>query len=314
MEQEVFEKCLKKYEGELNVSWDTLATQLNCLSGEILRQRFKRARYKKKLESKVGIKNQNVNANILLLDIETAPIVCFTWKLFDTVLRPESVIHDWFILSWSAKWLFDSNIMADVLSSQETKDKDDLRIVLGIWELVNKADIVITHNGNRFDLKKLNTRFAFHKLNPPSHYASIDTFQVSKSNFGFSSNSMNFINGFLGIHQKTETNFDLWKRCYDGEDKALKDLCEYNKNDVSILEELYVRLRPWIKGHPNLALYMDIEDEICPRCGNTDLTMQDYYYTSLNKYRSFRCEQCGGVGRVKKSELSNAKSKILTRC
>lgn len=311
MEQDVFEKCLKKHKGELNVSWDTLATQLNCLSGEILRQRFKRAR--KKLESNNRIQSPAAGAKVLLLDIETAPMVCFAWKLFDTVLRPESVIHDWFILSWSAKWLFDSNIVADVLSSQETKNKDDSRVIIGIWKLIDEADIVITHNGNRFDLKKLNARFAFHKLSPPSNYSSIDTFQVAKNNFGFSSNSMDFINGYLGIHQKTETNFDLWKRCYDGEEKALKDLCEYNKNDVGILEELYVRLRPWIKGHPNLGLYVDSDNEVCPRCGNESLTKIGYYYTTLNVYKSFRCDQCGGIGRSKKSELSSTKSKTLMR-
>ena len=42
-------------------------------------------------------------------------------------------------------------------------------------ELIDKADIVIAHNGDKFDLRKLNTRFLFHELGTPSSYQSIDT-------------------------------------------------------------------------------------------------------------------------------------------
>lgn len=63
-------------------------------------------------------------------------------------------------------------------------------------------------------------------------------------------------------------------------------MSDYNVVDVTILEEIYLKLRPWIKKHPNIGNLMDVNKVSCSICGHTDLeTMTgNYYYTSIGKY------------------------------
>ena len=49
-------------------------------------------------------------------------------------------------------------------------------------------------------------------------------------------------------------------------------MLKYNKRDVTLLEEVYLRIRPWIKGHPNCANYIDSKVPICSNCGSKNLT------------------------------------------
>ena len=75
--------------------------------------------------------------------------------------------------------------------------------------------------------------------------------------------------------------------------------------DVFILEELYVQIRPWIKGHPNMGLYLDgINVEKCGTCGSTDLDWRGKYYTPAGRYRAFRCRSCSATGRSRISDLT----------
>ena len=86
---------------------------------------------------------------------------------------------------------------------------------------------------------------------------------------------------------------------------------QYNQWDVECLEAVYLRLRPWIRNHPNLALYFESDHVVCPNCGSTHLYSDGFYYTTVNKYQVFRCE-CGAVSRVRSSTVkSNLKNNIL---
>ena len=97
---------------------------------------------------------------ILIFDIETMFMTVSVWGIsFKQRIPADNIIEDWNALSWSAKWLFDSEIMSDVLTSEEAIARDDSRILKSIWKLLDESDIVIAHNGDKFDLRKLNARF-----------------------------------------------------------------------------------------------------------------------------------------------------------
>jgi DNA polymerase elongation subunit (family B) len=257
------------------------------------------------------IKNiEKKTPKILLFDIETLPMSVFVWGLYKQRISPDNVISDSCILSWSAKWLFSSEIYSDCLTSREATDKDDTRLIAKIWDLLNSADIVIAHNANGYDIKKLNTRFLVHGFPPPKHYQVIDTLSVLRKNFKISSNSLDYATKFLGLTEKQHPSFDLWKRCYQGDKSAIQEMVSYNQNDVSILEELYVRIRPWITGHPNLGLYVDTNTSVCPNCGSENLKWEGSYVTQCGRYKAFRCE-CGAIGRSRINEMP--KNKLLVR-
>ena len=158
----------------------------------------------------------------------------------------------------------------------------------------------------------LNTRLAFYGLPPLPRFQIVDTYIVAKKEFAFPSNSLKYINRFFGIKQKIENEgFMLWKKCMMGDKKALNNMDEYCQGDVVATEDLYFKLRPYITGHPNLALYFDDVDSRCPNCGSEDLKNEGYYYTPAGKWASLRCVICGSLSRSKNNELSTNKKKSL---
>ena len=245
-------------------------------------------------------------ARILILDIETAPILGYVWGLWNNNLGINQIESDWFCLTWAAKWLFEDKIYSGAVTPKEAIAEDDKRIMKGLWELLNQADIVIAHNGQKFDIPKINTRFVIHGFIPPLPYQQIDTLLHIRRQFGFSSNKLDYVNKLLNLPRKIENEgMPLWVKCRKGDKEAIKIMHDYNVGDITILEETYLRLRPWIKPHPNLGLFiLDTEQHRCPTCGSNDLKDEGKrYYTTANAHTTMRCNNCGATGRKRLSDI-----------
>lgn len=229
---------------------------------------------------------------VLVFDIETLPILAYVWGAWENNLNIDSVVKDWCILAWSAKWLHDDKIISDVLTSKETISRDDKRLMKNAWKLLDAADIVISHNGRQFDLKKIDTRFMFHGMPPPSSYKNIDTLVAARSVFGMTMNKQDYIAKYLGIQRKLETNFQLWVDCDSGNKNSLKIMQNYNIQDILMLENIYLRIREWIPNHPNLANMAQVDG--CPVCMSANYKKIGIYYAAKNRYIEWRC-QCGAI-------------------
>lgn len=248
---------------------------------------------------------------ILIIDIETAPMKAYVWQLWKQDIYIDQIISDWFILSWSAKWLFSDSVMSERLTGDEARSENDERIIRKLWNVLDEADILVAHNGNAFDIPKINTRFLKNGLGPTSYYQQIDTCSIAKKQFGFSSNKLDFLARQFGIGAKHDTDFSLWVSCVNGDDEALRYMETYNRQDVVLLEEVYLKLRPWVKYHPNLALYMDSDNEVCPNCGSEDVRQDGkFYYTPTGKYPTYVCK-CGARSRGRKTVYNKEKGKNL---
>ena len=246
----------------------------------------------------------NRHPKILLFDIETLPIVAYTWNLFKPKLSYNNIIKDWCCLSWAGKWLFSPEVMSDVMTTEEVKNRDDKRIMTGLWDVVDKSDILIAHNCKKFDNKRAKTRFILNGLPPPSPYQQIDTLEITRKEFSFSSNRLDYLGKLMVNKQKIETDYDLWKRCDVGEQEALDYMVKYNREDVNLLEEVYLEIRGWIKSHPNLAVYSEAQDECCPNCGDFNLKENGYYTAPSGRFESLTCGGCGAHSRRRKSVLN----------
>jgi DNA-directed RNA polymerase subunit RPC12/RpoP len=250
---------------------------------------------------------------ILLLDIETAPLRAFVWKLWKQNIYIDQIISEWFMLTWAAKWLLEPGIVSQKLTPDEARSEDDTRIVETLWHLLNQADYVISHNGKTFDIPKIKTRFLLQGLPPTTYYQQIDTKEVARKEFGFSSNKLDHLAKVLGLECKLDTDFSLWKGCLEGNPESLSYMEEYNKHDVEILEEVYLKLRPYIKAHPNYNLFIDSNEPVCPHCGGKELTFVGYYYfTQTGKYRNYRCMSCGALSRERKTVFENSKTILIS--
>lgn len=263
-------------------------------------------------EVKMKEVNQSLTRpNVLILDIETAPLLVRCWGLWKQNINTDAIVKDWFILTWAVKWLNESEVYSGRVTPKEALVGDDGRISNDIWQFVEKADVIIAHNGRRFDMPRLNTRFILNQLGPPAPYAQIDTLDIARRNFAYSSNKLDYINKLFQIDRKMETNFKLWDDCCEGDEVALAMMEAYNKNDVGILEEHYYIVRPWIKSHPNMGLFVEGDGAKCPSCGGTDIRWLDKFYTtSVNKYSCFRCE-CGAIGRSRQTAVGKDERKNI---
>lgn len=258
-------------------------------------------------------KRENGNTvKILFIDIETSPMEVLVWGLYKQRIPVDNVLKDWAILSWSAKWMHEDEIMSEHVSVDEARVRSDRSVLSSLWVLLDKADIVVAHNGIRFDVRKINARFIENGFDSPSPYQVIDTLKISQKNFAFSSHKLVYLMSLLGSKQKGNTTYSLWKRCINGDASALKKMEEYNIQDVVVLEELYLILRPWIKSHANLALFSDGTEPVCPSCGSDDLKWEYKYNTTVSSFPAFRCNSCGAFGRSRFSSLSKEARKNLT--
>ena len=267
-----------------------------------------------KAKELVRSKNQKF-PKVLLLDIETTPLEAYIWQtqVWKAHVSDSQVISKWFMLTWACKWLGSNEIMSMRLTGSEVLEENDRRIVYGLWDLLDQADIVIAHNGDNFDIPNINTRFLVNGLPPTSPYRTIDTLKVAQRQFGFTHNSLNALARVFGFDEKLETDFSLWKRSKNGDDKALEYMEKYNQGDVFLLEEVYMKLRPWVKGHPNVGVYMESEEKVCAICGSDKLVHDGYHVTNTGKYPAYRCAECGSTHtRDRKSVFSLTKKKLVT--
>lgn len=235
-------------------------------------------------------------SRILLYDIETMANLAYVWGKYEQdVVAYE---HEWYMLSFAYKWLGEkqTHVMSLPDFKNFKKDKtDDSALVKELWKLFDEADIIIAHNGNSFDQKKTQARMLVHGLTPPSPYKQIDTKLVAKRYFNFNSNKLDDLGNILGIGRKIQTGgFDLWLGCAAGDMKSWRKMCAYNKQDVILLEKVYLKMRGWIVNHPHVATLID-ERDACPNCGEHKLHKRGFGIRgNLTKVQRFQCQGCGG--------------------
>lgn len=247
---------------------------------------------------------------VLVYDIENAPNLIWAWDTYQT--NAIDIEQHWYMLSFAYKWLGEDetyfvSIYDDPNFVPDTDD--DSYVMRRLLELFNLADVVIAHNGKKFDQKKAQARMFKWGMEPPSPYLEIDTLVESRKYFNLASHSLNNIAKFLGLgHKVQHTGFDLWRRCMKGDPEAWPLMEKYNVQDVDLLEEVYIAMLPWL-GSPgksfavNASLFYE-EGDICtrPGCGGTEFIKDGYRYTKTNKYQAWKCKRCGGKKQSGKAE------------
>lgn len=233
---------------------------------------------------------------ILVFDIETAPITAYTWGLYDQNVGLNQIKDDWYILAWAAKWYGDSaSTVAYMDNSRNSNPQDDRHLVMGLAALIEQADIVITQNGDKFDIKKLNARAAIHGLPPIKVCKSTDTLKESRKVFAFTSHKLEYMTDKLNTKYKKLKHpeypgFELWSEILKGNKHAWVVMKKYCIHDVLATEELYKKIQGWIKTQ-NLACYIDDAKLRC-RCGSTSLSKDGFVYTDAGKFQGYICRDC----------------------
>lgn len=237
---------------------------------------------------------------ILLLDLESAPKVAYVWQFWKQTVHPDMVVADGYLMTAAFKWLNE-----DVTACISTEDEvgNDKNLVVALADVLDKADVVIAHNAKKFDVPLFNARCLIHGVAPPSPYKIIDTLDVARKKFKFDSNKLEYLAMRLGCTPKGKhkkfPGFLLWSECMKGNLEAWKEMVEYNIQDVETLEEVYLKMRPWMDQHPNVANLIGDDTHRCPKCGSIHVQRRGTYTSNVGVYQRFFCNSCHGWSRTR---------------
>jgi DNA polymerase elongation subunit (family B) len=241
---------------------------------------------------------------ILFIDIETSPIVAYTWgpKWETNIIE---FIDQSQILSFSAKWFGGKQITKGLIDYKNYKQNtiNDVEIVKEIHSLLDEADVVVTQNGVSFDHKVINARLIKHGLMPPSPYKMVDTKVEAKRYLRLPSYALDDMGKYFDVGQKlSHEGFGLWKKCMEGDKASWNLMKKYNAQDVLLTEKVYLKIRPFMRTHPNFSTYNDKNN--CPKCGSNKVQSRGYSVNTTAMFQRAQCMNCGGWFRFGKRVLN----------
>lgn len=228
----------------------------------------------------------------LYFDIETSPNIGFFWQSgFKLNIGPQNIITERAIICICYKWEDDKDTHALTWDAKQS----DKKMLQDFIKIVNEADELVGHNGDKFDLAWVRTRCLFYGIDMFPTYQTIDTLKVSRSKFKFNSNKLNYIAGYLGIGSKIKTDFDLWKSIVLKKDQVAMDkMVKYCKMDVVLLEKVHKKLSNHIAVKTHYGVIFGHHKGSCPECGSDDLSIKDRRVLASGVVKLiFRCKTCG---------------------
>lgn len=225
---------------------------------------------------------------ILLYDLETSPILFEGWSLYDP---PSRIVEDWRIICFAYKWLGEDKTHF-VANWHYGNPKNDKPLVKILRDLFDQADVTVAHNGDKFDRRRSTARFIKHNFNPPSPYKTIDTLKVARNHFHFTSNRLNEIAKVLQLPGKIDHHsfFEMWDEIKKGDEKTQRLMKKYNIQDVNLLEQVYLKLRPYMSQHPNVCVLS--QQDGCPKCLSDKVQSRGITANNTGIYQRYYCNDC----------------------
>ena len=180
-------------------------------------------------------------------------------------------------------------------------------MVEGLAELIRKADYVIGHNVDRFDLPVLNTRLIDLRLEPIPPVKTVDTLKIAKRSFRFTYNRLSYLAEFLGLEPKHPMDMADWVSAVKGDRAAIRKMRDYCSQDIEVLEQVFDELAPYAKGLPRFFTAAHEMQRACPYCGEDDFTKvlpSGWHTTNASRFQRYRCETCGKFSRSRSASVN----------
>lgn len=238
------------------------------------------------------LKQVRTNRKRLFFDIETSPNIGLFWEAgYKKNIDYSNIIKERAIICICYKWE-DSKEVGYLTWDSKQCDKKMLQKFI---EIANSADEMVGHNGDKFDLAWIRTRCLFHRIDMFPVYTTIDTLKLSRNKFKFNSNKLDYIAKYLGMGEKINTEFGLWKAIVLNKDKeAMAKMVKYCQQDVRLLEKVYKELSTHIFAKTHYGVIFGEDRGSCPECGSDHLIrmVNRVSATGIKKIQ-FQCKTCG---------------------
>lgn len=236
--------------------------------------------------------------NILYFDIECTPVLGYMWGAYESNLLHKH--EDWRLIGYAYAWN-DGPVKAKYPAAVEqwaydppgpSSLRDDIEkdMTQHCWDLFDKADVIVAHFGDKFDIPKMNAKFATYGLSAPTPSLSIDTKKVASRHFKFTRNNLGELGQDLGLGDKDhipmmELQFDI----IFGRNgvKPWNTMKKYNKRDVDLLRDVFNVLRPFARLPVNSSTG-------CVHCGSYSYQARGNRRTKAGmQYTQYQCNDCG---------------------
>lgn len=252
---------------------------------------------------------KEINPKILFLDIETLPMEVYAWDLWNPN-SVEGIKQRATILSIQYKWEHESKAHAfSVLNTLMEFDPSTLRSKkLGktishvredryvLWEfrkLLEEADMVVTQNGKKFDIKWIQGVNRIHGFDPLPEPVHFDTLLKCKSKYKLASYKLDYLAKVFNLpKKKTKTSYGWWINAAAGDVDSINKIVKYGIQDVYVLEALYNKI---VRDFPALIKIDHGIKEVtkCEHCGSKKLRSNGFRFTAQRKYQRLQCDNCG---------------------
>lgn len=197
------------------------------------------------------------------------------------------------ILCIGHKWFKQKNVYVPTILDDAKSMLDDKALVRDFADTWNEADYVVSWFGKRFDVPMIESKMLKHKLGPLAPKYHLDLWEAARKYFKLHSNRLAAFEQYLGTESsKTAIDFDSWLRAAHGDKKAIAEVVDHCRKDVMVLEEVFVRMRPWLEKEPPRALFTG-EQDACPSCGGKHIEKRGYKVAATRMYKQLHCLDCG---------------------
>lgn len=244
----------------------------------------------------------------LFFDIETSPNIGLFWEAgYKKDIPYDNIIKERAIICICYKWQDEKKVHSITWDDNQ----DDKSMIKSFIEIANDANELVGHNGDGFDLPWIRTRCLYHGIPMFPTYSTLDTLKKARYYFKFNSNTLNYIGGYLGVGNKKSTGYDLWKKIVlEKDNKALKYMVEYCKQDVLLLEKVYKKLSNYISANVHHGVIHNQNRCSCPECSSTNTHPSKYRMTSIGTMKvQLKCHDCGKYHTVAESTYNKCKHK-----
>lgn len=239
------------------------------------------------------------------IDIETAPMEAYAWQPKVEYIGHEMVEQCTTVICASFRHPKTKQIQTLAVSPKSVKTvRNDREVCNNIHRLLTYCGennvVIVSQNGDRFDLPKLRARFIFYRFKPLPPLITVDTLKQARAIGGFDYKRLDFLDKFLHGQGKVETRgWPMWRDIVSTHSteskrrKALKEMIGYCEGDILALERVYETLKPYMKNHPNVNLWKRTYDH-CPSCGENGLRYATKpHFNKTRVYRRMSCKYCG---------------------
>lgn len=228
----------------------------------------------------------------LYFDIETSPNIGLFWSAgYKQKIDYSNIIKERSIICICYKWEDEKQVH----SLSWDKNQSDKKLLQEFIKVANQADELVGHNGDKFDLRWVRTRCLYHRIELFPKYVTIDTLKLSRRQFRFNSNRLDYIASFLGIGKKIKTDFNLWKdivlnKC----EKSMAKMIDYCKQDVKLLEQVHKELRLHDTPKTHYGVVLSNDKRLCPECASNNVIISKTRITAAGtKQIQYKCNDCG---------------------